>query len=40
VPGVIGHATDIVEHPHAVADRMVRHAKILGREKVMAGAGS
>jgi 5-methyltetrahydropteroyltriglutamate--homocysteine methyltransferase len=37
VPGVVGHATDIVEHPQAIADRLVRYAKILGRENVMAG---
>ena len=37
VPGVVGHATDIVEHPQAVADRLVRYAKIVGRENVMAG---
>jgi 5-methyltetrahydropteroyltriglutamate--homocysteine methyltransferase len=37
VPGVAGHATDIVEHPQAIADRLVRYAKILGRENVMAG---
>src|ERR687897_744266 len=37
VPGVVGHATDIVEHPRAIADRLVRYAKIVGREHVMAG---
>jgi 5-methyltetrahydropteroyltriglutamate--homocysteine methyltransferase len=37
VPGVVGHATDIVEHPRAIADRLVRYAKIVGRENVMAG---
>jgi 5-methyltetrahydropteroyltriglutamate--homocysteine methyltransferase len=37
VPGVVGHATDIVEHPQAIADRLVRYAKILGRENLMAG---
>jgi 5-methyltetrahydropteroyltriglutamate--homocysteine methyltransferase len=37
VPGVVGHATDIVEHPQAIADRLVRYAKVLGRENVMAG---
>ncbi len=37
VPGVVGHATDIVEHPRAIADRLVRYAKIVGRERVMAG---
>jgi len=37
VPGVVGHATDIVEHPQAIADRLVRYAKIIGKENVMAG---
>ena len=37
VPGVVGHATDIVEHPQAIADRLVRYAKIVGRENVIAG---
>ena len=37
VPGVVGHATDIVEHPQAVADRLVRYAKIVGRENLMGG---
>lgn len=37
VPGVVGHATDIVEHPQAIADRLVRYAKIVGKENVMAG---
>jgi 5-methyltetrahydropteroyltriglutamate--homocysteine methyltransferase len=37
VPGVVGHATDIIEHPQTIADRLVRYARILGREKVMAG---
>ncbi|MBM4262774.1 MAG: cobalamin-independent methionine synthase II family protein [Deltaproteobacteria bacterium] len=37
VLGVVGHATDIVEHPQAIADRLVRYAKIVGRENVMAG---
>jgi 5-methyltetrahydropteroyltriglutamate--homocysteine methyltransferase len=37
VPGVVGHATDIVEHPQTIADRLARYAKIVGRENVMAG---
>lgn len=37
VPGVVGHATDIVEHPQAIADRLVKYAKLVGRENVMAG---
>jgi 5-methyltetrahydropteroyltriglutamate--homocysteine methyltransferase len=37
IPGVISHATNIVEHPELVAQRIVRLANIVGRENVMAG---
>jgi 5-methyltetrahydropteroyltriglutamate--homocysteine methyltransferase len=37
VPGVISHATNVVEHPELVAERIVRLAKIVGRENVIAG---
>ena len=37
VPGVISHATNVVEHPELVAERIVRYARLLGRENVMAG---
>lgn len=37
IPGVISHATNVVEHPELVADRLVRFANIVGRENVMAG---
>jgi 5-methyltetrahydropteroyltriglutamate--homocysteine methyltransferase len=37
MPGVIGHATDIVEHPRLVADRLVRYADAVGKENVIAG---
>ena len=37
VPGVISHATNIVEHPELVAERIVRLAKLIGRESVIAG---
>src|SRR5581483_9882904 len=37
VPGVVAHATDIVEHPRLIADRLIRYAKIVGRENVMGG---
>src|SRR5215468_10423431 len=37
VPGVISHATNIVEHPELVAERISRYAKALGRENVIAG---
>jgi 5-methyltetrahydropteroyltriglutamate--homocysteine methyltransferase len=34
---VVGHATDIIEHPRLVADRLVRYAGLVGRENLMAG---
>jgi 5-methyltetrahydropteroyltriglutamate--homocysteine methyltransferase len=37
-PGVITHASNIVEHPEWIAERLVRFAKLVGRENVMAGA--
>lgn len=35
--GVISHATNVVEHPELVAERIVRIAKLIGRENVIAG---
>jgi 5-methyltetrahydropteroyltriglutamate--homocysteine methyltransferase len=37
IPGVISHATNVVEHPELVAERIVRLANIVGRDKVIAG---
>ncbi len=37
IPGVISHATNVVEHPELVAERIVRLAKIVGRENIVAG---
>ena len=37
IPGVVSHATNVVEHPELVADRIVRFAGIVGRENVIAG---
>ena len=37
IPGVVGHYSDFIEHPQAIADRLVRYAKIVGRENVIAG---
>lgn len=37
IPGVISHSTNIVEHPELVAERIVRLARIVGRENVMGG---
>ena len=37
IPGVISHATNVVEHPELVAERIVRYARLVGRENVLAG---
>ena len=37
IPGVVGHCSDFIEHPRAIADRLVRYAEIVGRENVIAG---
>jgi 5-methyltetrahydropteroyltriglutamate--homocysteine methyltransferase len=37
IPGVISHATNVVEHPELVAERIVRIARLIGRENLMAG---
>jgi 5-methyltetrahydropteroyltriglutamate--homocysteine methyltransferase len=37
IPGVISHATNVVEHPELIAERILRFANLLGRENVMAG---
>jgi 5-methyltetrahydropteroyltriglutamate--homocysteine methyltransferase len=38
IPGVITHASNIVEHPELIAERIMRYAKLVGRENVIAGA--
>ena len=37
IPGVISHATNVVEHPELIAERITRFANLLGRENVIAG---
>ena len=37
IPGVISHATNVVEHPELVAERIARYARAVGRENVLAG---
>jgi 5-methyltetrahydropteroyltriglutamate--homocysteine methyltransferase len=37
IPGVAGHSSDFVEHPELVAERLVRYARLVGRENVVAG---
>jgi 5-methyltetrahydropteroyltriglutamate--homocysteine methyltransferase len=36
LPGVVSHATNVVEHPDLVAERIGRFAKLVGRERVIA----
>jgi 5-methyltetrahydropteroyltriglutamate--homocysteine methyltransferase len=37
VPGVISHATDLVEHPDYVAERLINFASVIGKENLQAG---
>jgi 5-methyltetrahydropteroyltriglutamate--homocysteine methyltransferase len=37
IPGVVSHATNVVEHPEVVADRILAYANAVGRENVVAG---
>ena len=37
IPGVIDTSTNFVEHPELVAQRIVRYANVIGRERVIAG---
>ncbi|MGH3025058.1 MAG: cobalamin-independent methionine synthase II family protein [Gaiellaceae bacterium] len=37
VPGVVTHSTDVVEHPDLVAQRIVRYARAVGAENLVAG---
>ncbi len=36
LPGVVSHATNVVEHPELVAERIMRFADLVGRERVIA----
>ncbi|MBF0724015.1 cobalamin-independent methionine synthase II family protein [Sanguibacter inulinus] len=36
LPGIVGHATNVVEHPELVADRIERFASVVGKENVIA----
>ena len=38
IPGVITHASNIVEHPELIAERLTRFARLVGKENVIAGA--
>jgi 5-methyltetrahydropteroyltriglutamate--homocysteine methyltransferase len=37
IPGVLDSTTNFIEHPELVAERIVRYAEVVGRERVMAG---
>lgn len=37
IPGVVSHASNVVEHPELVADRIILYADLVGRENVIAG---
>lgn len=37
IAGVVGHCTDHVEHPRLIAQRLVRYARLVGRENIVAG---
>jgi 5-methyltetrahydropteroyltriglutamate--homocysteine methyltransferase len=37
IPGVISHVSNVVEHPELICERIVRLAKLVGRENVIAG---
>jgi 5-methyltetrahydropteroyltriglutamate--homocysteine methyltransferase len=36
IPGVVSHATNVLEHPEVVADRLMNYAGVVGRENVIA----
>jgi 5-methyltetrahydropteroyltriglutamate--homocysteine methyltransferase len=38
IPGVLDSTTNYIEHPELVAQRLVRYAKLVGPENVMAGS--
>ena len=36
LPGIVSHATNVVEHPELVAERIMRFASLVGKERVIA----
>jgi 5-methyltetrahydropteroyltriglutamate--homocysteine methyltransferase len=38
IPGVVDSTTNFIEHPELVAQRIVRYAEVVGRERVLAGS--
>ena len=37
IPGVLDSTTNFIEHPELIAERIVRYAEVVGRERVIAG---
>jgi 5-methyltetrahydropteroyltriglutamate--homocysteine methyltransferase len=37
IPGVVSHATNVLEHPEVIADRIINYANVAGRENIIAG---
>ena len=37
MPGVVSHVSNTIEHPQLVADRLIRYARLMGKEQVIAG---
>jgi 5-methyltetrahydropteroyltriglutamate--homocysteine methyltransferase len=37
IPGVVSHATNVLEHPEVIADRLLNYASAVGRENIIAG---
>jgi 5-methyltetrahydropteroyltriglutamate--homocysteine methyltransferase len=37
IPGIISHVSNVVEHPELVKERIVRLARLVGRENLIAG---
>jgi 5-methyltetrahydropteroyltriglutamate--homocysteine methyltransferase len=37
IPGVVSHATNLLEHPELVCDRLIQYASVVGKENVIAG---
>jgi 5-methyltetrahydropteroyltriglutamate--homocysteine methyltransferase len=38
IPGFVTNSSVMIEHPETVADRIVRYAEVVGRDRVIAGA--
>ena len=38
IPGMLDSTTNFVEHPDLVAERILRYAGVVGRERVIAGS--